>query len=96
MSFWENNSPLEFCPSVRLLAVSAAVRYAKGYYCTKPILVTHVDDIFGGFKQCPEYTKAIRFREFLISSGSTHTIIFNPKEKKTPFPARVQVILGRN
>ena len=33
--------------------------------------------------------------EFLISVGANLRFIFNPKEKKTPLPARSQVILGR-
>ena len=31
----------------------------------------------------------------MIKVGSALTIIFNPKEKKTPLPAQSQVILGR-
>ena len=54
-----------------------------------------MDDIFGGIKRCTEYDEACRFREFLIGVGHNLTIIFNPKEKKTPLPAQAQVILGR-
>ena len=48
--FGKTNSPLEFCPSVALLAKSLAVRYAEKFRVRSPVLGTHVDDIFGGFK----------------------------------------------
>ena len=48
--FGKTNSPLEFCPPVALLAKSLAVRYAEKFRVRSPVLGTHVDDIFGGFK----------------------------------------------
>ena len=93
--FGKTNSSLEFCPPVQLFAKSAAARYGQLLSRWTPTLGTHVDDIFGGFKRCEKYTEAHRFREYLISVGANLTIIFNPKEKKTPLPARSQVILGR-
>ena len=92
--YGKTNSPLEFCPPVRLLAVSAAARYAKEYNCTKPVLGTHVDDIFGGFPHSLSYEKAFRFREYLCKVGKSLTVEFNTKVEKTPLPARRQVILG--
>ena len=56
---------------------------------------THVDDIFGGFKNCQSYARANHLRDFICNKSASLTIVFNPKESKTPLPAKVQVILGR-
>ena len=93
--FGKTNSALEFCPPVAQFAKSVAVRYSEKFSTAPPILGTHVDDIFGGFKDCPDYKEAARFREYLIKTGSALSIEFNPKVNKTPLPARKQVILGR-
>ena len=92
--FGKTNSPLEFCPPVKLFAKSAAIRYAKKMDCEAPCLGTHVDDIFGGFKFCRSYERAAHFRNYLCSIGSDLTLDFNLKPEKTPLPARKQVILG--
>ena len=93
--FGKTNSSLEFCPMVALLAKSMAHRYAQLYKTKKPALGTHVDDIFGGFKECEDYNRACHFREFLCSVGSALSVKFNKKPTKTPMPSTVQVILGR-
>ena len=54
-----------------------------------------MDDIFGGFKGCKSYDRALHFRTFLCSIGKFLTLKFNMKTKKTPLPARQLVILGR-
>ena len=59
------------------------------------MLGTHVDDIFGGFKDCQNYHRATHFREFLCDTGTALTIYFNKRIEKTPLPARCQIILGR-
>ena len=53
--FGKTNSALEFCPPVTLFAKSVTVRYGEKFSTVPPILVTHVDDIFWGFKDCPDY-----------------------------------------
>ena len=93
--FGKTNSPLEFCPPVALLAKSAAFRYAEEFRARGPILGTHVDDIFGGFKNNASLMRAAHFREWLCKTGKRLTIAFNMKPSKTPFPAKKQVILGR-
>ena len=93
--FGKTNSALEFCPPVALFARSVAVRYSEKFSTAPPILGTHVDDIFGGFKDCQDYMEAARFREYMIEVGSSLSIKFNPKVEKTPLPAQKQVILGR-
>ena len=50
--FRKTNSALEFCPPVELFAKSAAIRYSEFFGKPKPILGSHIDDIFGGFKGC--------------------------------------------
>ena len=94
--FGKTNSSLEFCPMVTLIAKSMAVRYAQIYGGRKPTLGTHVDDIFGGFKECDDYERACHFRSFMCSVGDVLTVKFNPKPEKTPLPATRQVILGRS
>ena len=93
--FGKTNSSLEFCPPVTLFAKSAAVRYGEKFATVPPVLGTHVDDIFGGFKNCSSYQKAKHFRDYLCEVGAIHSIRFNQKTEKTPLPARSQVILGR-
>ena len=93
--FGKTNSSLEFCAPIELLAKSMAIRYSQIFDTDAPVLGTHVDDIFGGFKNCASFDKAMHFREFLFKMGSELTIQFNPKLKKTPLPAKSQVILGR-
>ena len=93
--FGKTNSSLEFCPPVKLFAESAAVRYKQIFSRRAPVLGTHVDDIFGGFKYCKSYDEALQFREFLCKVGLSLTIVFNEERRKTPLPAKSQVILGR-
>ena len=71
------------------------MRYSQQFSVGLPIFGTYVDDIFGGLKSCEEYDQAAHLREFLCKVGSSLTIQFNPKEHKTPLPAKSQVILGR-
>ena len=85
---------MEFCPVV-LFAKSIVVRYTQTFNTRAPTLGPYIDDIFGGFKQNDKYEKAVHFREFLCSKGSALIIQFNPKVEKTPMPAEVQVVLGR-
>ena len=93
--FGKTNSALEFCPPVELFAKSLAVRHSRMFRIPAPILGTHVDDIFGGFKDCDCYQRASHFRMFLCRTGEYLTIRFNSKVEKTPMPDRIQVILGR-
>ena len=92
--FGKTNSPLEFCPPVSLLAKLAAQRYALTWQTEAPILGSHVDDIFGGFQSNDSYEKALHFRNYMCSTGSSLTVQFNMKATKTPLPSRRQVILG--
>ena len=78
---------------VTLFAKSVAANYSK-LRVVEPTLGTHVDDIFGGFKD-GDYDRACHFREFLCLRGSSLSVYFNPKPNKTPMPSTVQVILGR-
>ena len=70
------------------------MRYSQKERCTPPRVGTYVDDVFGGFPNCPSYTKAAEFREYLINKGKDLTVVFNMKTEKTPLPAQQQVILG--
>ena len=78
---------------VTLLAKSVVANYTQ-LHGAEPALGTHVDDIFGGFKDF-DYDRACHFREFLCSMGASLSVYFNPKPNKTPMPSTVQVILGR-
>ena len=93
--FGKTNSPLEFCPPVQLFAKSAVVRYAEKFGTREPVLGTHVDDIFGGFKSNRSFARAAHFREWMCDMGKELTMSFNMKPSKTPLPAKEQVILGR-
>ena len=93
--FGKTNSPLEFCPPVALFAKSVAYRYADVFNTAAPVLGTHVDDIFGGFKRNGSFEPARHFREFMCSTGAFLTITFNLEVSKTPPPAKRQKILGR-
>ena len=77
-----------------LFAKSAAHRYAQTRQTEAPIVGTHVDDIFGGFQLNDSYEKALHFRNYICSTGSSLTVQFNMKVTKTPLPSRRQVILG--
>ena len=93
--FGKTNSALEFCPPAKLFAESVAFWYNKQFSAAAPVLGTHVDDLFGGFKKCRNYNRAAHFRDFLIELGYSLTFVFNPKPSKTPLPDKSQVILGR-
>ena len=93
--FGKTNSPLEFCPPVALLARSSAIRYAEEFDVRGPVLGTHVDDIFGGFKSNKSFSQAAHFREWMCAAGKRLTMSFNMKPSKTPIPAKKQIILGR-
>ena len=93
--FGKTNSPLEFCPPVALFAKSVAIRYAEEHGTRAPVLGSHVDDIFGGFKSTPNVARATHFRGWMCAAGKHLTMKFNMKPKKTPPPARKQTILGR-
>ena len=93
--FGKTNSPLEFCPPVALFAKSAAKRYAERFNTKPPVLGTHVDDIFGGFKVCGSRKRADHFRTWMCEKGASLSIEFNMKISKTPPPAKQQIILGR-
>lgn len=93
--FGKTNSTLEFCPPVSLFAKSVAFQYAKSYGGSIPRFGTHVDDIYGGLKGCSSYERAYHLRNYLCQAGTRLTLHFNMDVKKTPLPARSQVILGR-
>ena len=93
-SFGKTNSPLEFCPPVRLFALPAARRCSEAYALIPPKIATHVDDIYGGFASNKSYQQACSFRTFLCESGNRLTLKFNMDVKKTPLPASTQIILG--
>ena len=80
---------------MRLFAESAAARYKQWFSTMTPTLGAHVDDMFGGFKHCTDYNEALRFRKFLITVISALTVVFKPKEKKTPLPTTSPFIIGR-
>ena len=54
-----------------------------------------MDDIFGGFIQSQSYVQALQLRNYLCTIGNRLTLQFNMSAKKTPLPAKAQVILGR-
>ena len=91
--FGKTNSSLEFCPPVALFARSAATRYSQQFNVHAPVLETHVDDIYGGFKTDRSEQRAIHFRQWMCDTGNILTVKFNMK--KTPMPSKQQVILGR-
>ena len=93
--FGKTNSPLEFCPPVTLLAKSLARRYATRFGTRGPVLGTHVDDIFGGFKNNSSFDRANHFRTYKCTTSASLTMEFNMKITKTPPPSRKQIILGR-
>ena len=93
--FGKTNSPLEFCPPVTLLAKSLARRYATRFGTRGPVLGTHVDDIFGGFKNNSSFDQANHFRTYKCTTSASLTMEFNMKITKTPPPSRKQIILGR-
>ena len=78
-----------------MVAKSLVSRYEEIYTDGMPTIGTHVDDIFSGSKKCTSYERAVHFREFICTAGAALTVRFNPKPKKTPLPAKRQVILGR-
>ena len=93
-SYGKTNSALEFCPPIRLFAMSAAQRQAEANGGEPPNMATYVDDINGGFVFNDSYQLAQAFRDFICSSGASLTMEFNMDVKKTPLPAREQTILG--
>ena len=92
--FRKTNSPLEFCPPVALFAASVAKRYQQEF--TSPILKlgTYVDDVFGGFLNCPSESRANHIRTYLCFKGKMLTLHFNMEVHKTPLASQQQVILG--
>ena len=77
-----------------LFAEAIAIRYGEEFGRI-PSLASYVDDIFGGFKFCSVYHKALHFREYMCKTGLSLTLRFNMRPKKTPLPAKQLVILGR-
>ena len=92
--FGKTNSTLEFCPPVKLFAMSIAARWYELKLGPRPRLSSYVDDIYGGTPGCIEYAAALKFREFICTTGERVTFVFNKKPHKTPLPSKQQVILG--
>ena len=92
--FGKTNSTLEFCPPVKLFAMSVAVRYAEQHKHQRPRLSSYVDDIYGGIPNCVFFEAAVGLRKFMCDTGKDLTLVFNTKPHKTPMPAKRQVILG--
>ena len=78
-----------------MVAKSFVTRYEEMYASGRLSIGTHVDDIFGGCKNCTSFQEAAHFRDFISTAGAALTVRFNPKPEKTPMPSKRQVILGR-
>ena len=61
--FGKTNSTLEFCPPVKLFAISAAVRWSDLYGGVRPTLSSYVDDIYGGIPNCRSYERSLKLRD---------------------------------
>jgi len=92
--FGKTNSSLEFCPPVKLFAMSVAEHWSERSSYQRPRLSSYVDDIYGGIPDCASFEAALSLRNFLCDKGEELTFVFNRKPNKTPMPARQQVILG--
>ena len=92
--FGKTNSTLEFCPPVKLFALSVADRWKKERGGLLPKLSSYVDDIYGGIPHCASFATSLAFRDFICTTGQQMSFVFNRKPHKTPVPARRQVILG--
>ena len=92
--FGKTNSTLEFCPPVKLFAISAAVRWKKSTRAVLPALSSYVDDVYGGIPGCNSFELSMDLRNYICTMGKQLTFVFNEKPHKTPLPARQQVILG--
>ena len=74
--FEKTNSTLEFCPPVKLFAMSIAARWYELKLGPRPRLSSYVDDIYGGIPGCVEYAAALKFREFICTTGERVTFVF--------------------
>ena len=61
--FGKTNSTLEFCPPVKLFAISAAVRWSELHEGVQTALSAYVDDIYGGNQYCSSYQLALKLRD---------------------------------
>ena len=86
--FGKTNSTLEFCPPVKLFAISAAVRWKKSTRAVLPALSSYVDDIYGGIPGCNSFELSMDLRNYICTMGKQLTFVFNEKPHKTPLPAR--------
>ena len=68
---------------------------SEGVRFEGPVLGTHVDGIFGGFKSNGSFERAAYFREWMCAAGKSFTISFKMKPNKTSNPAKKQIIQGR-
>ena len=94
MPFGKTNSTLEFCPPIKLFAISAASRWAELHPGLNPVLSSYVDDIYGGIPNCKLYEMSLKLRDYNCAIGAQLTLVFNKKLYKTPLPSQRQVILG--
>ena len=92
--FGKTNGTLEFCPPVRLFALSVAIRWNEACGGLLPTLSSYIDDIYGGIPHCESFSRSLAFRDFICSTGERMSFVFNRKPRKTPMPAKKQVILG--
>ena len=92
--FGKTNSSMEFCPPVKLFAISAATRWGELHRDLAPKLSSYVDDVYGGIPDNDSYKLALELRDFTCDKGEELTLEFNKKPHKTPLPAKRQVILG--
>ena len=94
--FGKTNSTLEFCPPVKLFAISAGVRWSEIHPGSHPRLSSYVDDIYGGLTGAggESFEMAFMFSNWICDTGEKLTLVFNRKLHKTPLPAIQQVILG--
>ena len=60
--FGKTNSTLEFCPPVKLFAISVACRWHQSRGGVRPRLSSYVDDVYGGIPGGEEYKTALDFR----------------------------------
>ena len=92
--FGKTNSSMEFCPPVKLFAMSTAVLLAELEEGLAPRFSSYVDDIYGGIHNCDSFQSSLALRDFLCDKGDELSLVFNRKPHKTPLPAEKQVILG--
>ena len=93
--FGKTNSTLEFCPPVKLFAMSVVANWSSVLGGPRPVLSSYVDDFYGGIPDCDSYETSLNLRDHLCKTGAKLTFEFNMKPHKTPLPAKRQCILGR-